>query len=796
MRERTCQMSWHRRRARDLVRAAVIAAVMAAVAGGSAQRAGAAGDAAGRVLGQPSLAVNGPNIVGSRGLHSAALWAPQGVALDRSTEPNRLYVADTQNSRVLGWKNAANFQNGAPADLVIGQPDFLHSGCNTGSISARSLCNATGIAVDLKGNLYVADSGNNRVLEYDSPFTKDTVADRVYGQNGSFAAHKCNSYGVTPGTLCKPTAVALDSKGNLYVADSGNNRVLQYNNPLTGNGIASRVFGQHGNFLSNDCNADGISAESLCGPNGVAVDGKGRLYVADNGNNRILRFDQPRRKSLAADRVAGQKGSFTTNDCNLGGPASAATLCSPNEITVDFVGHLYVADSLNNRVVEFSPPLGRAAHAVRVLGQANFAGDHCNAGGISAVSLCHPGGVAVDALGNLYVADNGNNRLLFYSAQPSSNGTPAKRVLGQVDFRFGGVNMVSRRGLYEPSSVVVDRSTTPNHIYVVDSANSRVLGWTNAAAFEDGAPADIVLGQPDFLSSGCNTDGLSAKSLCGPTAVTADAKGNLYVADSANNRVVEYDAPIRSAGGAHLVFGQNNQFDSNDCDKHGRVSAATLCDPSGVAADAKGNLYVADLVNNRVLEYDTPLAKDTVADRVFGQAGLVETNNCNPQGVGSRSLCKPSGVALDANGDLYIVDTGNNRVIKYASPLEPDARPASVFGQGGNFTSADCNSGGTVAAGTLCTPMAATFDGQGNLYVADSGNNRVLEYSTPFGASAAASRVLGQSGNFTTADCNLGGVSGHSLCAPSGVAFDLGGHLYIADSLNNRVLGFSAGAAR
>ncbi len=158
----------------------------------------ASGTTADRVLGQFDFAHNAANLVDAKGL-----FAPQAVAIDMTTTPNRIYLADFTNNRVLGWNNAASFTDGEAADLVIGQADFISYLCNgtSGTASASSLCSPAGVAVDGSGNLYVADMGNSRVLEYANPYTACAgtfpcvggAASLVFGQGGSFASTECNS---------------------------------------------------------------------------------------------------------------------------------------------------------------------------------------------------------------------------------------------------------------------------------------------------------------------------------------------------------------------------------------------------------------------------------------------------------------------------------------------------------------------------------------------------------------------------------------------------------------------------
>src|SRR5439155_18217513 len=165
------------------------------------------------------------------------------------------------------------------ADRVFGQGGSFNSAlCNPGGTSATSLCFSSGVAVDSAGNVYVADAFNNRVLEYDTPLTTDTMADRVFGQGGSFISGGCNDVGIDVSNgLCTPIGVAVDGAGNLYVADKNNNRVLEYDTPMTTDTAPDLVFGQSGSFTSSTCNAGGVSASSLCTPLGVAVDGAGNL---------------------------------------------------------------------------------------------------------------------------------------------------------------------------------------------------------------------------------------------------------------------------------------------------------------------------------------------------------------------------------------------------------------------------------------------------------------------------------------------------------------------------------------
>jgi sugar lactone lactonase YvrE len=354
------------------------------------------------------------------------------------------------------------------ADVVYGQlGSFTTASVNAGGLSASSLAAPDGVALDGSGGLYIADTNNQRVLFYPAG---STTATRVYGQLGSFTTNTINKGGISADSLSFPRGLALDSGGNLYVADAGNSRVLFY---LAGSTTATRVYGQLGSFTSNTANNGGVSANSLTFLAGIALDSNDNLYAADYTNQRVLFYPAG---STTATRVYGQLGSFTTSTPNKGG-ITADSLLFPNDVAVDSGDNLYVTDS-NNRVLFY---LGASTTATRVYGQlGSFTTNAANNGGVSANSLSLPLGVALDNQDNLYVVDQLNNRVLFY---PAGN-TTATFVYGQLgSFTTNGA-AVSADSLSTPRRVLPDGNGS---LYIVDNGNNRALEYlqpTCSATFD------------------------------------------------------------------------------------------------------------------------------------------------------------------------------------------------------------------------------------------------------------------------------------------------------------------------
>jgi sugar lactone lactonase YvrE len=772
-----------------------VLAVLIAVCGTLAFSPGNAGDTtADNVLGQPDFVHNAANTPNASTLDTNGSLAR--VAIDKSVAPNRVYMADPSNDRVLGYSSISALSNGAAASIVIGQPDFFTTTSNTYGRTAQSLSSPNGVAVDSSGNLWVADSGNNRVLEYSTPFSQTVTAgftaNVVLGQGDDFTSNACdNGAGPSNANFCNPQGIAFDASNHLWVADEGNSRILEFETPLTSD-VATFLIGQP-KYTTSGCST--TSATSLCDADDVAVDSNNNVYVADYGNSRALEYNNALATSNAtADHVWGQASSFLTASCNNGG-LSATSLCDPTGVGLDGSNNLYIADASNNRILEYNetanPPTNLTAN--HVFGQKeSFTTNTLNNGGLSDLSLWDPQDAEISSTGELVATDTDNNRVLIFDTPLTSQ--TANVELGQPDFLHDAANTVDPQGLYGVYEIAVD---SDNHLYVVDNRNNRVLGYTSAASFANYAPADLVIGQADFYHNQPN-QGASASdaTLNTPESVATDSSNNLYVSDYGNNRVLEYTAPFSQGKTegfvATKVWGQSGSFTSTSCNLDG-VSATSLCDPRGLALDTHSNLYVADQANNRVLEYTSG---STTATKEFGQGTTgtnFTSNSPNNGGLSASSLNAPFGLATDSKNDVYIADYSNNRALEFNETANPPTNftANNVFGQAGSFTTDSCNQGLPPSATTLCGPHKLTIDAHSNLYVSDNLNNRVLEFTetaTP-PTNFTANNVFGQADDFTTNYCNFNGGPGpDSLCSPVGVAVDSAQDLLVGDFNNNRVL--------
>lgn len=551
--------------------------------------------------------------------------------------------------------------------------DYVGDGA---AATSAILSQPEGIAIDANGNVYVADADDNRIREISPRGVIETIAGTgvagFSGDGGPAAAAQVDH----------PYGLALDSEGNLYIADLGNARVRK----LTTDGNIATVAGGE------------ATAIQLNAPRNVALDGAGNLYIADFGANQVYEMAPGGIFSI----VAGTGSAGYTGD---GGPALQAQLTAPAGLAVDTSGNLYIADSGNNCVREVSD------------------------GGITTVfSITGPTGLALNASGTLYVAASGYFGTIARSIGP---GLVAQDVTADAE-----------GNLYLTAGTFVEELLASNASVIILAGNGAARYYGG-----DGGPA------------------INAR-LHSPSGVVIDDLGNVFIADTQNNRIREI-----LANGTMTTFAGTGQAGSGD--GQGSAMLAQFSAPSGVAIDSMRDIYVADSGNNRVCKI-TP----------GGTLSVVASQLANPRAV-----------AVDSNGTLYIADTGNDRVVELTASgattmVSGLSSPAGVaVDSSGTLYISESKRISKIATGGgvvttvqdgLNSPSGLAILPSGNLVVAETGNQRVLLISQGAATPIAGTGAVGFSGD-----------GGPALLAelntPEGVALDGPGNIWIADSANNRM---------
>jgi len=634
-------------------------------------------------------------------------------------------------------------------------------------VEGREFNGPQGVAIDTRANppiLYVSDTGNNRVLAWrDASKAREGVfADLVIGQRDKFS-----TTGWGPGTtftsgLTAPTGLAVDTQGNLYVVDTGNNRILRYPKPFEQPPgdvqIPDLVIGQT-SLNSNRPNADGVSARSIAVNvsnrlyrTTLAFDSEGNLYFTDAGNHRVLRY-----------------------------PASALGTGAPHGPAANIV--LGQTDFLTNT----APPARPDAQTL-----------------ISKNILVTPGGLAVTST-HLFVSD-GYSRVLVY---------PLPNYIGQAASRILGILIVPQ-GQPAPPPVNKTRFNIPEGIVmmggapaVCDSSNHRILIFDPMANW----PAETASYSPEAIAViGQGGDFYSRKASAGAGGLSGPVQavlfnGELYVADSLNNRVIvlpqqstnppAFSAASRVVGQLGMDFNTVNLVEGKEL----FLLSSTLGGRGGVAVDTKSDpprLYIADTFNSRVLGFRDARRVKTgdKADLVVGQDSLYRSEVNYPYKDASllndMGLFFPTGLAVDANGDLYVADSGNARVLRFPRPFSQSVTPPRanlVLGQS-SFTTKLTDA----STRTMAGPYALAFTGQGHLLVSDNAHNRVLMFQRPpggdFANGQAAVAKIGQPDFVSTAASSGTPVPTNRLKTPAGLALDSSERLYVCDAGNSRVLIF------
>jgi sugar lactone lactonase YvrE len=672
---------------------------------------------------------------------------PSGIAIDAA---GNLYVADTENHRIRKITPA-----GEVSTLAGSEEDFAD-----GIVGDTRFYYPNGVAIDAVGNLYVADTANDRIRKITPAGEVSTLAGGERGfVDGIGSIAKFNV----------PYGVASDAAGNLYVADARNHRIRK----ITPAGEVSTLAGSEEGF------SDGVGSDAkFYGPEGITIDAAGNLYVVDTRNNSI-------RKITPAGEVS------TLTD----GVGSDAEFFWPSGIAIDAAGHLYVADRYNHRIRKITPAGEVSTFAGGELGFADGVG--------SDAEFFAPSGIASDAAGNLYVADRGNHCIRKI--------TPAGEVCTLAGGEKGFADGVGSDAKFrDPSGIAID---AVGHLYVADSGNRRIRKieafltgcekTTGVATqdsgerakvakvstlaggeegFADGVGGDAMFFDPFGIASDVAgnlyvadfgnhrirkitpagevrtfaggeegfADGIGSDAMfSGPFGIASDAAGNLYVADGGNHRIrkVTPTGEVSTFAGGEAGFAD------------GIGSDAKFFGPAGIASDAAGNLYVAEMGNNRIRKI-TPAGE--VSTLAGGERGFAD-------GVGSDAMFRgPVGIAIDAAGNLYVADMDNNRIRK----ITPAGKVSTLAGGEAGFAK------GIGSIAKFNCPSSIAIDAAGNLYVADGGNHRIRKI-TPAGE---VSMLAGGEKGFAD-----GFGSGARFNNPAGIAIDAAGNLYVADFGNGLI---------
>lgn len=689
------------------------------------------------------------------------LNGPQSVFVDAT---GAILIADAGNHRIQKW-----FEGISSGVTIAG---FGGEGAGLNQLNTP-----VGVWADAAGWLYISDQNNHRVIRYaPNALSGEVIAGDISGKAGS-----------NNNQLNTPQGIYLDASGNLYIADGFNHRVQLWNR-----GATTGITIAGGNGLGN-------AANQLNNPQGVFVDGAGQIYIADKTNHRIQRwvFGASIGTTIAGDST-GVLGS------------SLSRMQFPSGIAMDPTGNLFVSDQNNLRVLRFNiSNINRNYTAVtggkyyvqatafngcnvssdsiivnespKLLVSGNTlicAGDTTDitATGADVYSWTPVTGVSNSASGTVkmspaatttYTLSAANNNgcratetvVITVNAKPSvviegdncittSGELIARTATSTANLRWFRKDTLVRNvaPVWATSAIIVaggngegadsakmNRNqglalSAEGLIFVADAFNHRVQRWG----------ANGILG---VTVAGGNGAAQGLQDLNNPAAVFLDPAGNLYVADQNNHRVIRFPANSRLGS---VVAGGNGAGNSS----------TQLNAPTGVFVDRAGNLYVADQNNHRVQLF-RPNSNVGVTIAGTGVAGS-----------SAQQLNSPQAVFVNRNGLIYVVDGLNHRVQRYTAGNLTGITVAGLTGLGS-------------AANQFNTPRAIWIDGANNMYIADAGNHRIQFW--PDGSNSA----------ITIAGGNGAGAGTNQLNTPSGVVLDNSGNLFVSEAGNHRVTRFN-----
>ena len=636
-----------------------------------------------------------------------------------------------------GSGNEANAPTPAGISLLAGS--IGGPGDLDGIGAAARFDSPSGVAVDTEGNVYVADANNDTVRKV----TPSGVVTTLAGVS--------DSWGSTDGKgsaakFASPSSVAVDSTGNIYVADGSNHTIRK----ITPAGQVSTLAGTAGVRGSDD----GISEAARfnfnsSNPGGIAVDKTGNVYLADSGN-RLIRKISPQG---VVTTIAGNTHLVGSVD----GIETAVSFDSPSGIAVDAAGNVFVADRGAHTVRKVRP----SGLVTTIAGQTGLAGPTDDMG--PAARFSYPSGLAIDAAGTLYVADTGGH--IIRKVSPAGQVTT---LAGTV--RNSGAADGTAASFNDPSGVAVDAT---GKVYVADSGNHTLREITPEGRVTTLAGAAAVWGETNGVGSAARFAAAGAGNVMGyrQMGIALDATGNVYVPSIFSNSIRKVTPTGEVSTWAGPTYDPSDplyRYWEGSTDGTGPL--ASFRGPAAVAADQAGNLYVADTGNNTV-------RKITADGVVTTLAGEVKSCCESKDGLGQAALfAGPNGIAVDTAGNVYVAD-----VIRIGESRGPDngaIRKITSTGLVTTLAGRRDSTGQTVDAAGSPTNFGrlagVALDRAGNIYVADQ-SKHVIRKITPSGVATTLAGTAGVRGH---AD-GVGGAA--TFSSPTSVAVDTAGNVYVSD---------------
>ncbi|HMD15261.1 MAG TPA: hypothetical protein VKH18_01240 [Terriglobales bacterium] len=714
-----------------------------------------------------TVAGGGPGASGVAELN-ASIGYPGTIAFDTA---GNAYIADIYSSRVLKVNPAGI------VTAVAGNDTSGYSG-DGGPATSAALSHPIGVAVDSAGNVFIADTGNSVIREVvASTGNIQTVAGNgVAGYSGDGSA--------TSVELNEPFGVSVDGSGNIFIADTSNCLVRKVSG-----GALTTIAGNP--TLQSPCGYSGdgpATTEQLSLPEGVFVDGSGNVFIADTDNSLIRELTGGNIQT-----VVGTYYDFETSGCNYsgdGGPPTAANayLCAPSAVFVDSSGDIFIADT-NNVVIR---EVVAAGDIETVAGNnADGPGYSGDTGPATSAQLNYPNDMYVDSAGDIFIADTDN-----FVIREVTAGTINTVIGNNTLANSGDGGPAVDAQLNYPGDVFVDGS---GNIFIADSVSSVIREVSASSSDIQTAAGDAKT--PCTVSTNLCGDGGTAASaqFNNPYGVAVDGTGNIYIADTGDNRI-----RVVTAGNVATVAGTGNQCTAPfawPCGDGAAAISAELFSPLGVAVDSAGNLFIADTDDHAIRVVNMGSTTLTLAGVMIttGQIATVAGNGtqCQPPTNGtcgdggpatSAQLNFPGGLFVDSSDNIYIADTGNNRVrvvntgtatATIAGVAIPAGQIATVAGTG---TEGYAGDGALATAAQLAGPSGVFVDGAGDIFISDTNNFVVREVV------ASTWEIATIAGNNTQGFSGDGGLSTSAQFAnPLGMAGDSNGNLYVADTDNSRI---------